>query len=100
MALSLLVFVGHACVVPAAAYGEREAAGRQSTPQSGDEREAPPHVSSCETSVVRPAPLAIGQEPVVPAGQAVSLPALGPTTLERSHAFARPYVLLHPPLRI
>jgi hypothetical protein len=90
MALSLLVFVGHACVVPAAAGGEREAAGLPSNPQSGDEREASAHVSSCEASVVRPAPL----------GQAMPLPALGPTTLERSRTVAHPHVLLRPPLRI
>lgn len=99
MALSLLVFVGHTCVVPAAAGGEREAAGLQSNPQSEDEREASPHVSSCEASVVRPAPLAIG-EALVPAGQAMPLPALGPTPLERSRTVAQPHVLLRPPLRI
>jgi hypothetical protein len=100
MALALLVLVGHACVLPGAAHGEREEAGRRSSPQPGDERESTAHVSSCEASVVRPAPLATGQELVVPAGQAALLPALGPTTLERSRTFAHPYVLLHPPLRI
>jgi hypothetical protein len=100
MALALLVFVGHACVLPAAAHGEREEAGLQSGPQRGNEPESPPHVSSCEASGVRSAPLTMGQAPV-PARDAVP-PALGATALGavRSRAAADPHVLLHPPLRI
>jgi len=101
MALSLLVFVGHVCVLPAAAHGEREEAGLQSSPHPGDARESLPHVSSCEASGVRPAPLTIGQAPV-PARDAVPLAALGATALGagRPRAVADPHVLLRPPLRI
>lgn len=101
MALLLLVFVGHACVLPAAAHSEHEEAGLQSSPQPGDERESSPHVSSCEAFGMRPAPLTIGQAPV-PARDAVPLPALGATALgaERPRAVADLQVLLHPPLRI
>lgn len=101
MALALLVFVGHACVLPAAAHGEREEAGLESGPQRGDEPESPPHVSSCEASWVRPAPLTIGPAPV-PARDAVPPPALSATALgaERPRAVADPHVLQHPPLRI
>ena len=98
----MLVFVGHACVIPIHAYAERDAPGLQSDPQPGDRSQATPHVSSCEVIEARPACLAIGQA-MAEASLAVPSRAPGVVTLgtERSPTFARlPHVLLHAPLRI
>src|ERR687891_2456144 len=99
MALSLLVPVGHACVVPAAASAEREPPGLHSHEQPGDEREAAPHVSSCDATAVPSAHLAAGQAPVVARPASLS-PALDATPLrtERPPISARPpLALLHAP---